>query len=119
MIKGSAFFITTFFFLFLFSCETPEDTTESKDNIDLAYSILFKTSECGNHPEYPLFIASGSAKPAKRDVQACIITIIQQKCPFDNYPYYCLKIFKNFDYNIKNPLDKKKDLYFSPPMNIN
>lgn len=100
-----------FLLTFIFSCDLPEETTESKENINLAYSIAFKANECGNYPNYPLYIGSGSAKPAKRDIQSCSITIIQQKCPFTDYPYYCLKIFKNFDYGIKikNPLEKKKD----------
>lgn len=98
-------------FLFVLNCDVPEDKTESKDNINLGYAIGFKANECGNYPNYPLFIASGSAKPAQRDIQACSLTIIQQKCPFTDYPYYCLKIFKNFDFNIelKNPLNEKKD----------
>ena len=99
--------------LVLISCDLPEQTTESKDNTDLGYAIAFKANECGNYPNYPLYIASGSAKPAKRDMQACILTIIMQKCPFEHYPYYCVKIFKNFEYDIdfefKNPLDEKKD----------
>lgn len=112
----SKFFLFAFkivLLVFFISCDLPEEKTESKDNTDLGYAIAFKANECGNHPNYPLYVASGSAKPAKRDMQACSLTIIMQKCPFEHYPYYCVKIFKNFEYDLKlefkNPLDEKKD----------
>lgn len=92
--------------LLVANCDLPEKTTESGDNVNLGYAIALKASECGNNPNYPLFIAGGNAKPAQKDVQVCTLTIIQQKCPFINYPYYCLKIFKNFDIEIKNPMSK-------------
>lgn len=100
------FILQILIFLYFISCDLPENKTESKDNISLGYAIGFKAYECGNYPNYPLFIADGSAKPAQRDIQACSLTIIQQKCPFTHYPYYCLKIFKNFEFDIeiKNPL---------------
>lgn len=109
--KSFLFFFKLCLFVLFFSCDVPEEKTESKDNINLGYAIAFKANECGNYPSYPLYIASGTAKPSKRDIQACVLTIIQQQCPFDNYPFYCLKIFKNFDYGIelKNPFSEKKD----------
>ena len=57
-------------FLFVLNCDVPEDKTESKDNINLGYAIGFKANECGNYPNYPLFIASGSAKdhPTKMSI---------------------------------------------------
>ncbi len=94
------------FIPFLFSCDLPEEITESEDNINLGYAIAFKANECGNYPNYPLYIAGGSAKPGKKDVQVCSLTIIQEKCPFKDYPYYCLKLFKNYD--IQTPLSDKK-----------
>lgn len=92
--------------LILFACDLPEEKTASEDNVNLGYAIAFKMSECGNYPSYPLYIAGGSAKPDKKDVQVCSLTIIQQKCPFKDYPYYCLKIFKNF--GIQTPLSEDK-----------
>ena len=100
------FLINLILILFLFSCDLPEPTTESEDNVNLGYAIAFKASECGNYPRYPLYIAGGNAKPTKKDVQACSLTIIQQACPFKDYPYYCLKLFKN--YGIKTPLSEKE-----------
>ncbi len=107
--KSPNLFLSKLILIFLpilFYCDVPEDTTESGDNINLGYAISFKASECGNYPRYPLYIASGSAKPAKKDVNACSLTIIQQPCPFKDYTYYCLKLFKNYKY--KNPIDDKK-----------
>ena len=100
------FLVNLILILSLFSCDLPEETTESGDNVNLGYAIAFKARECGNYPNYPLYIASGSAKPAKKDVQVCSLTIIQQPCPFNDYSYYCLKLFKN--YGIKTPLSKKE-----------
>lgn len=106
MKTANLLFLNLILILSLFSCDLPEPTTESGDNLNLGYAIAFKASECGNYPLYPLYIANGSAKPIKKDVQACILTIIQQPCPFMNYPYYCLKLFKNFE--IKSPQNKKE-----------
>lgn len=98
--------ISLLFVLFFFACDLPEEKTASEDNVNLGYAIAFKMSECGNYPNYPLYIAGGNAKPSKKDVQVCSLTILQQKCPFKDYPYYCLKIFKNF--GIQTPLSEKK-----------
>jgi|JI8StandDraft_1071087.scaffolds.fasta_scaffold261605_2 hypothetical protein len=106
MKAANLFLVNLILILFLSSCDLPEETTESGDNVNLGYAIAFKARECGNYPNYPLYIAKGSAMPAKKDVQVCSLTIIQQPCPFKDYPYYCLKLFKN--YGIKTPLSKKE-----------
>ncbi|HMV43357.1 MAG TPA: hypothetical protein PK079_00165 [Leptospiraceae bacterium] len=98
--------LSIFISFFVVNCDLPEQTTESGDNVNLGYAIALKSSECGNLPNYPLYIAGGNAKPTQKDVQACSLAIIQQKCPFTNYPYYCLKIFKNIKIKIDNPLSK-------------
>ena len=107
--KRTNLFLIKVFLIFipiLFSCDLPEETSKGGDNVNLGYAIAIKASECGNYPSYPLYIAKGSAKPAKKDVQVCALTVIQQKCPFKDYPYYCLKLFKN--YGIQTPLSEKK-----------
>ncbi|MEM7181960.1 MAG: hypothetical protein AAF518_13670 [Spirochaetota bacterium] len=83
-------------------CAVQEAETVSEDNDNLGLAIAFKQNECGNWPNYPLYIASGNAKPAQKDVQICALTVVQQECPFDEYPWYCLRIFKNFKFDLSD-----------------
>lgn len=109
---------------FAFSCRQEEQAEESHIR-DLFYATVLKTSECGNSPKYfifpfypltkkdPLSISGKVPKdfvPSKKDTNNCTLAIIQQKCPFKEYPLNCLLLFKNFELGIKfeNPLGKDK-----------
>ncbi|MCB1190019.1 MAG: hypothetical protein H7A23_12650 [Leptospiraceae bacterium] len=105
MIKRNLLILLLLINLFIYKCQDQETPTESKDNNDLLVASLLKQAECGKGPNYYLFIASGSAIPAQKDVQVCTLSIIQAECPFDDYPLYCLYLFKNFEF--KTPFNKK------------
>lgn len=57
---------------------------------ELQASIDYKAKECGSRPANPLI------PPKETDEHAlhlCSITIVREKCPFNEYPLFCAEMF--------------------------
>ncbi len=52
--------------------------------------IEAKATQCGNRPAYPLFFTR-EASPA--EVEKCETDMINKTCPFNSYPWSCVRIF--------------------------
>lgn len=52
--------------------------------------IEAKATSCGNRPSYPLFFTR-DASPSEVDL--CEKEMINKKCPFNSYPWSCVRIF--------------------------
>ena len=89
-------------FFFLTQCNLEQPATD-EDLKNLFLIISFKKSECGNDPGYlPTVVISDKSKfvPAKKDTNACSLAILQQKCPFRNYPLNCYLLLKNLEFDL-------------------
>jgi hypothetical protein len=82
--------IILFFLLSTYNCinnnrvSAWEITTRVQPLIDL------KANQCGNRPDVPLWF---TAERTTNDVEACEQAMIGLSCPFNKYPWACIRIF--------------------------
>jgi hypothetical protein len=57
---------------------------------EIGVSIADTARRCGSEPSYPLLLP---ANPSEYGVRLCSLLILQQSCPFTDYPVPCLEIY--------------------------
>lgn len=73
------------------SCASQEETMKDADAWGLViFTVQTKRAECGGAPPQLLPVPN---KPKLNAVNACALAIIDQPCPFTEYPLLCLGIF--------------------------
>ncbi len=82
------------FVLVLFSGACARDDADAVDLFD-AYSEIFaamsfREEQCGSRPAYPLIIPG---RPSAYGVRLCSLLILQEPCPFTDYPLFCIEMY--------------------------
>jgi hypothetical protein len=57
---------------------------------EIGVSIADTARRCGAQPSYPLILPE---LPSEYGVRLCSLLILQQSCPFTDYPLPCLEIY--------------------------
>jgi hypothetical protein len=54
-------------------------------------AIDAKARQCGSRPGYLLYIPDN---PPEYGTRLCSLSIIRQNCPFNDYPLFCLEMYR-------------------------
>lgn len=82
------------FVLLLSSGACAQDDADAVDLYD-AYSEIFaamsfRERQCGQRPAYPLIIPG---RPSAYGVRLCSLLILQEPCPFTDFPLFCIEMY--------------------------
>jgi len=75
---------------FVTCCGNDETIKQGTAYEEIYAAILYKNSECGTMPSYPLILPK---HPPEYGTDICSFAIIAQTCPFKEYPAECLGIY--------------------------
>ncbi|MBE7412746.1 MAG: hypothetical protein L6Q54_01985 [Leptospiraceae bacterium] len=83
----------TLIFIILFSINCCYDNNRIQEyDINRRIQVLIeaKAKECNNRPSYPLFFTK---ERSPSEVEKCEVDMILKTCPFNSYPWSCVRIF--------------------------
>jgi hypothetical protein len=77
--------------LWLPACRVEDGTMNEADAYSEIYTAIEqKSTECGGRPGYYLILPTD---PLEYGTRLCSLSILRIKCPFNDYPIFCLEMY--------------------------